>query len=80
MAERYLEEFAPGRKFASGQLKVDRERIKSFAGEFDPQPFHLDEDAARGSVFKGLAASGWHTAAMTMRLLVDDPMERGRLD
>ena len=44
---RYLEEFAPGQKFASGQLKVDRERIKSFAAEFDPQPFHLDEGAAR---------------------------------
>jgi acyl dehydratase len=75
MAERYLEEFAAGQKFASGQLKVDRERIKSFAAEFDPQPFHLDEDAARGSVFKGLAASGWHTAALTMRLLVESDLK-----
>ncbi len=66
MTGRYLEEFAKGQKFASGQLKVDRERIKSFAAEFDPQPFHLNEEAARGSVFKGLAASGWHTAAMTI--------------
>lgn len=49
MTGRYLEEFAPGQKFASGQLKVDRERIKSFAAEFDPQPFHLNEEAARGS-------------------------------
>src|SRR5512145_3383555 len=71
MKGRYLEDFAPGQKFASGQLKVDRERIKSFAAEFDPQPFHLNEEAARGSVFKGLAASGWHTAALTMRLLVE---------
>ena len=74
MTGRYLEEFAPGQKFGSGQLKVERERIKSFAAEFDPQPFHLDEDAARGSVFKGLAASGWHTAAMTMRLPVESEL------
>jgi acyl dehydratase len=75
MTARSLEEFAPGQKFASGELKVDRERIKSFAAEFDPQPFHLDEAAARGSVFKGLAASGWHTAAMTMRLLVESVLK-----
>jgi len=50
---------------------VDNERIKSFAAEFDPQPFHLHEEAARNSVFQGLAASGWHTAALTMRLLVE---------
>jgi acyl dehydratase len=49
MTGRYLEKFASGQRFASGQLKVDRERIKSFAAEFDPQPFHLDEEAARGS-------------------------------
>ena len=49
--------------------------IKAFAGQFDPQPFHLDEDAARGSLFGGLAASGWHTAALTMRLLVDSEMK-----
>ena len=75
MTGRYLEEFASGQKFASGQLKVDRERIKSFAAEFDPQPFHLDEQAARGSMFKGLAASGWHTAALTMRLLVESELK-----
>ena len=75
MAGRYLEEFAPGQKFASGHLTVDRERIRSFAAEFDPQPFHLDEEAARESVFKGLAASGWHTAAMTMRLLVESELK-----
>ena len=71
---RYLEEFAPGQRFGSGRLKVDRERIKSFAAEFDPQPFHVDEEAARGSIFRGLAASGWHTAAMTMRLLVESEL------
>lgn len=66
----YLEDFAAGQRYRSGRLTVDKERIQSFASEFDPQPFHLDEDAARRSIFGGLAASGWHTAAMTMRLLV----------
>ncbi len=70
MTERYLEDFAVGQTFGSGQLQVEKERIKTFAAEFDPQPFHLEEAAARGSIFRGLAASGWHTAAMTMRLLV----------
>jgi acyl dehydratase len=69
MTARYLEDFTPGQTFASGQLEVDRERIRSFAAEFDPQPVHLDDEVARGSIFKGLAASGWHTAALTMRLL-----------
>jgi len=72
---RYLEDFSPGQKFASGRLRVERERIKSFAAEFDPQPFHLDEDAARNSLFGGLAASGWHTAALTMRLLVESDLK-----
>lgn len=71
MTTRYLEDFETGQKFGSGRLNVDRERIKSFGAEFDPQPFHTDEGAARDSFFKGLAASGWHTAAMTMRLLVE---------
>jgi len=75
MTERYLEDFAAGQTFGSGRLCVDRERIKSFAAEFDPQPFHLDEEAARGSIFRGLAASGWHTAAMTMRLLVEGELK-----
>lgn len=68
---RYLEDFELGHKFVSGRLSVEPERIKSFAGEFDPQPFHLNEDSARDSFFNGLAASGWHTAALTMRLLVE---------
>ena len=75
MTTHYLEDFMPGEKFASGQLKVERERIKSFAAEFDPQPFHVNEEAARESLFKGLAASGWHTAAMTMRLLVESELK-----
>src|SRR6201993_3589605 len=71
MTTRYLEDFAVGQTFGSGRVRVDKERIKRFAAEFDPQPFHLDEEAARDTVFRGLAASGWHTAALTMRLLVE---------
>jgi Acyl dehydratase len=67
----YIEDLAPGQKYGSGRLTVEPERIKAFAAEFDPQPFHLDEAAARDTLFRGLAASGWHTAALTMRLLVD---------
>jgi acyl dehydratase len=71
MTERYLEDFAAGQTFRSGRLRIDVDCIKRFAGEFDPQPFHLDEQAAAESIFQGLAASGWHTAALTMRLTVD---------
>ena len=70
----HLEDFAVGQTFGSGRLKVDAEQIKAFAAAFDPQPFHLDEESARDTLFKGLAASGWHTAALTMRLLVDSPV------
>jgi len=59
-----------GQKFTSGTYVMEAARIKEFAAEFDPQPFHLDERAAQASIFKGLAASGWHTAAVAMRLLV----------
>ena len=69
--ERYLEDFEVGQKFSSHRLRVEKGRIKTFAAEFDPQPFHLDEDAARNTMFRGLAASGWHTAALTMKLLVE---------
>jgi acyl dehydratase len=75
MSGRYLEDFAVGQIFRSGRLQIDKERIKTFAAEFDPQPFHLDEDAARDTIFGGLAASGWHTAAMTMRLLVESELK-----
>jgi len=71
----YLEDFEAGQKFGSGRLSVEAARIKSFASEFDPQPFHLDQDSARDSLFKGLAASGWHTAALTMRLLVESELK-----
>ncbi len=67
----YLDDFAAGQVFKSGRLRVDKEQIFAFARQFDPQPYHLDETAALQSPFQGLAASGWHTAAMTMRLLVD---------
>jgi acyl dehydratase len=75
MGKRYLEDFTVGQTFGSGRLRVDKEQIKAFAAEFDPQPFHLDEDAARDTIFRGLAASGWHTAALTMRLLVESEIE-----
>ena len=67
----FLEDLAAGQIFTSGSHQVTTEAIKAFAGQFDPQPFHLDEAAAETSLFHGLAASGWHTAAITMRLLVD---------
>ena len=67
----YLEELSVGQRFTSGTHAVDAAQIKAFAAQFDPQPFHLDDDAAKGTLFAGLAASGWHTAAITMRLLVD---------
>jgi acyl dehydratase len=74
MSGRYLEDFAVGQTFRSGRLQIDKERIKTFAAEFDPQPFHLNEDIARDTIFGGLAASGWHTAAVTMRLLVESEL------
>ena len=74
----YLDDLHVGQRFESEPHLVDREQIKRFAGEFDPQPFHLDEAAAEKSLFKGLAASGWHTAALTMRMLVESvPLEDG---
>jgi acyl dehydratase len=74
-AGRYLEEYAVGQKFSSGRVRIDAERIKAFAAEFDPQPFHLDEDTAPGTIFGGLVASGWYTAAITMRLLVEGDLK-----
>jgi acyl dehydratase len=70
MSVHYFEDFAVGQTFASSALRVDSDAIKRFAAEFDPQPFHLDEAAADRSMFRGLAASGWHTAALTMKLCV----------
>src|SRR6185295_6145485 len=67
----YLEDLQVGQRFVSGTHRIDEEQIRAFAGQFDPQPFHLDGEAAKGTLFGGLVASGWHTAAITMRLLVE---------
>jgi acyl dehydratase len=66
----YLEDLEVGQRFSSGEYQMTEERMKAFAAEFDPQPFHLDEAAGEASIFRGLAASGWHTAAVSMRLMV----------
>ena len=80
MAEMWLDDFAPGQVFESPAIDVRQDDIVAFARRYDPQPFHLDPAAAAESVFGGLVASGWHTAAMTMRLFVDHgPRPRGGL-
>ena len=66
----YFDDLQVGDRFETATHALDADQIKAFAQQFDPQPFHLDDDAARQTVFGGLAASGWHTAAITMRLLV----------
>lgn len=74
----YLDDLAVGDRYVSATCTLDTEQIKAFASQFDPQPFHLDEAAAARSLFGGLAASGWHTAALTMRLLVQSvPLHGG---
>jgi acyl dehydratase len=67
-----LDDVSPGQRFTSASHRIDANQIKAFAKEFDPQPFHLDEEAAKDTFFGGLAASGWHVAAITMKLLVGD--------
>jgi acyl dehydratase len=67
----YLDDLRVGQRFASATHVIDAAQIKAFARQFDPQPFHLDEEVAKASLFGGLVASGWHTAAITMRLQVD---------
>jgi acyl dehydratase len=67
----YLEDLHVGQRFVSNTHQLDEEQIRAFAEQFDPQPFHLDAEAAKATLFEGLVASGWHTAAMTMRLLVE---------
>ncbi|RZJ02776.1 MAG: MaoC family dehydratase [Brevundimonas sp.] len=67
----YLEDLHVGQTFVSGSFTLTADEIKTFARQFDPQPFHLDDEAAKDSLFGGLAASGWHTAALTMKLLVE---------
>ena len=67
----FLHDLAVGQRFSSGSHTLDEAQIKAFAAQFDPQPFHLDGQAAKATLFGGLAASGWHTAAITMKLLVE---------
>jgi acyl dehydratase len=71
MGSLYLDDLSVGQRFSSATLTVTADEIKGYAAKYDPQPFHLDDAAAELTLFGGLAASGWHTAAMTMRLLVD---------
>ncbi len=74
----YLEDLAVGDVFLSDHYTLNAEQIIRYAQEFDPQPFHTDPDAARDTFFQGLAASGWQTAGITMRLLVASlPLARG---
>ena len=70
----FLDDLHVGQRFTAGPSKVTADDIIRFAREFDPQPFHLDGNAAAATPFKGLVASGWHTAALTMRMLVDGGM------
>jgi acyl dehydratase len=67
----FLEDLHVGQRFASASHTLDEAQIKAFAAQYDPQPFHLDGEAAKATLFGGLAASGWHTAAITMKLLVE---------
>jgi acyl dehydratase len=70
-ARLYFEDVRAGRRFTTASHTITAEEIRAFAAQFDPQPFHLDADAARASLFGELVASGWHTAALTMRLMLD---------
>jgi acyl dehydratase len=72
----YFEDFPPGEVAEYGDIEVSAARIKSFAEQFDPQPFHLDDAAGRGTMAGGLIASGWHTAAMLMRMSCDHFLNR----
>src|SRR2546426_3864430 len=74
MIGRFLEDFAVGQPLRSGRVRIDTGRIKTSGADFAPQRFHLDEEAARDTIFRGLAASGWHPAAVTMRLLVESDL------
>jgi len=74
VTEHHFEDFAVGQVFGSGRVRVDGDRMVAFAAEFDPQPFHLDPKEARHMFFQRLVASGWYTAALTMRLLVDSDL------
>jgi acyl dehydratase len=75
MTPRDLDDVAVGQTFRSGPLRIDNERISSFAADVEPPPFHPDEEAVRDTIFRGLAASGWHTAVVTMWLLVESDVK-----
>jgi acyl dehydratase len=76
MPEIYLDDLRPGQTFALGRRSITRDDILAFAKEWDPQPFHLDEDAARASIYGQLIASGWHTVCIFMRLFADGLLNR----
>jgi acyl dehydratase len=73
--DHYLEDFRVGQTFECGAVTLTTDQIKSFAAQYDPQPFHLDEGAAAATFFGGLVASGWHTAAVTMRMIVNSDIK-----
>ena len=75
----YFEDVSVGETNSFGSYEVTKAEIVAFAEQFDPQPFHVDETVADESMFGGLVASGWHTASMTMRMLVDDTMDESRV-
>ena len=66
----YFDDLAVGQRFTTDSLRITTDAIKEFAHQYDPQPFHLDDAAAKATIFGGLAASGWHSAALLMRLIV----------
>jgi acyl dehydratase len=74
MTPLYLEDLEPGRTATGGPITVSEADVIAYARQFDPQPFHTDAEAAKHSFFNGLALSGWHTASLTMRMLVDSPL------
>ncbi|WP_027867445.1 MaoC family dehydratase [Massilia alkalitolerans] len=70
----YFEDFYPGQEIDLGERSVSEEEIVAFARQFDPQPFHVDRDAAKASIYGGVIASGWHTCSLMMRMVVDGLM------
>ncbi len=72
MSQRFFEDFRPGESQSFGSYTLSEEELTDFAQDYDPQPFHIDDEAARNSIFGGLIASGWHTAAVTMKLFVEN--------
>lgn len=75
MTALYFDDLTVGQTFTTGTITLDEAALKAFAAQYDPQPFHLDDAAAKGTIFGGLAASGWHTAALTMRMMVDSSLK-----